>query len=68
MNSKEMEAYCKPILAALWDATKCDELIQKAADAVGTAVGGKFNRDSIRTEPTTKNVIAQCQALTKSKK
>lgn len=58
MNSRDVEDYCKPIQAALWDSNKCDDLIVRAAWAVNKAVKGKFNRDTIRTEPTTKNVIA----------
>ena len=61
MNSHDMEDYCKPILTALCDSTKCDELIGRAAGVVDVAVGSNFNRDNIRTEPTTKKVIAQCQ-------
>jgi hypothetical protein len=65
MNSLEMEKYCKPIQAALWDSSKCDDLITQAAAAVNKAVKGKFNRDTIRTEPTTKSVIAECQRMTR---
>jgi hypothetical protein len=61
MNSKEMELYCTPILNTLWDPTKCDDLIIKAAKIVEAAAGGNFNRDNVRTEPTTKNVIGLCQ-------
>jgi hypothetical protein len=60
MNSREMENYCKPILTALWDSAKSDELIVHAAQIVDAAASSNFNRDNIRTEPTTKNVIAQC--------
>ena len=60
MNSRDMENYCKPILTALWDSAKCDELIERAAKIVEVAVGSNFDRDNIRTEPTTKKVIAQC--------
>jgi hypothetical protein len=63
LNAGEMEKYCEPILTALWDSTKCDELIGRAAAIVDAAAGSNFNRDNIRTEPTTKNVIAQCQAI-----
>lgn len=61
-NSRDIEEYCRPILATLWDSAKCDELIVRAAGIVDAAVGGNFNRDNIRTEPTTKSVIAHCQA------
>ena len=60
-NSREMEDYCKPILAALWDPSKCDDLIGRAAAVVNEVLGNDFNRDNIRTEPTTKNVIARCE-------
>lgn len=61
MNSKEMESYCATILNTLWDFGACDDLIIKAAKVVEQAAGGDFNRDNIRTEPTTKHVIALCQ-------
>lgn len=61
MNSHEMEKYCKPILDALWDPVKSDELIGLAAKTVDDATSGNFDRDNIRTEPTTKKVVAQCQ-------
>jgi len=63
MNSHDIVEYCKPILTALWDSAKCDELIVRAAGIVDAAAGSNFNRDNIRTEPTTKNVISQCQKV-----
>jgi hypothetical protein len=60
MNSHEMERYCKTLLETLWDATKSDELIALAAAAVDEATGSNFDRDNIRTEPTTKRVVGQC--------
>jgi hypothetical protein len=63
MNSRDMEDYCKPILTSLWDSTKCDELIGRAADVVEAAANSNFDRDNIRTEPTTKRVIALCQSI-----
>jgi hypothetical protein len=68
MNSREMEDYCKPILEALWDSTRSDELIGRAAEIVDAAAGSNFNRDNIRTEPTTKNVIAECQKVLAAEK
>ena len=68
MNSKEMESYCTTLLTTLWDPAKCDELIIKAAKVVDAAAAGDFNRDNIRTEPTTKNVIALCQKLIEEEK
>jgi hypothetical protein len=68
MNSRDMEDYCKPILASLWDSTKCDELIGRAAAVVEAAANSNFNRDNIRTEPTTKSVIALCQSIVEADK
>jgi hypothetical protein len=63
MNSREMETYCTPIMATLSDPTKSDELIIRAASVVEAATSSNFDRDNIRTEPTTKKVIAASQAL-----
>ena len=49
MNSHDMEKYCKPIMETLWDGTKADDLIVKAAEVVDLAASGNFNRDNIRT-------------------
>jgi hypothetical protein len=68
MNSYEMENYCKPIMEMLWDATKSDDLITFAAQTVDAAAGSNFDRDNIRTEPTTKNVIAKCQQIIEATK
>lgn len=61
MNSREMEDFCKSLQGVLWNASKCDELMLQSAEAVKKAVRGNFNRDSVRTDATTKNVIARCQ-------
>jgi AIPR protein len=68
MNSREMEDYCKPLLAVLSDPAKSDELLVRAAGVVDAATGGNFNRDSIRTERTTKNVIAECEKIAGAQK
>lgn len=68
MNSREMEDYCKPIQAILWDSAKCDEFIVRAAETVDAAVQGNVNRDNIRTEPTTERVIGRCQEIIKAEK
>jgi hypothetical protein len=67
-NSRDIEDYCKPILAALADPTKSDDLITHAAAIVDKASGSKFDRDTIRTEPTTKAVIAECQKVIEAEK
>ncbi len=63
MNSNEMEKYCKSLLATLWDSMKGDDLITLAAKTVDDAMGGDFDRDSIRTEAATTKVIAECQKV-----
>ena len=62
MNSREMDNYCKPILTALWDSTKCDELIGRAVQIVDSAADSDLDRDNIRTERITKRVITKCSA------
>jgi hypothetical protein len=51
-----------PVLA-LWDPVKGDDLIALAAKTIGDAMGGDFDRDSIRTEAATKKVVAECQRV-----
>ncbi len=63
MNSHEMEKYCKVLLNTLWDPMKGDDLISLAAKTVDDAMGGDFDRDSIRTEAATKKVVAECQKV-----
>lgn len=63
MNSREMEDYCKLMQKTLWNPSKCDELILQAGDVVKKAVRGNFDRDRVRTETTTKRVVAACQKI-----
>ncbi|HZZ40319.1 MAG TPA: AIPR family protein [Acidobacteriaceae bacterium] len=56
MNSREMDAYCKPIIDFLNDPNLMEAHILVAAGIVEEAAGGNFDRDSIRTEPMTKRV------------
>lgn len=58
-NSHEMERYCKTIMDILWEPTKADELILKAAEIIDKVAAGNFDRDNIRTEPFTQNVVRQ---------
>lgn len=62
-NSKETETYCDPILSLLSDSNSSDELIIKATRVVDEAASGNFNRDNIRTEPTTNRAIGLCEKL-----
>ncbi len=67
MNSYDMEKYCKPIMDILWDATAADELLYKAVQVVGDVAAGQFDRDKIRTEVFTKNVITRCAEIKTAK-
>jgi AIPR protein len=60
LNASQMEAYCGKITRVLWDATKTDDLIARAARIVEEVAEGNFNRDNIRTLPFTEKVIARC--------
>jgi hypothetical protein len=62
MNSHEMARYCKRISDQLWDTTKSDALLTRAAKVVDYVAGSNFHRDNIRTEPFTQSVIARCEA------
>jgi hypothetical protein len=61
MNSHEMERYCKTITDILWDPTKSDDLLARAAKAVDVVAQGQFHRDNIRTQPFTEKLVAHCQ-------
>lgn len=63
MNSHDMEKYCKKIMDILWEPYAADELLIKAATVVDSVAAGNFDRDNIRTEPFTKNVINQCKMI-----
>ena len=60
MNSREMERYCKELMTVLWDQSKADELLAKAANAVNAIAQGNFHRDNIRTQPFTENLSNHC--------
>jgi hypothetical protein len=61
MKANDMEKYCKGIMETLWDNTKADDLILRAAIVVDKAAADNFHRDNIRTEPFTLKVIEYCQ-------
>lgn len=55
-NSHEMERYCEPLTRDIWDATKAEALLKRAASIVESAAGGDLNRDKVRTQPFTELV------------
>jgi hypothetical protein len=61
-TANKMEGYCKEIADNLRDVSKAELQISKAASVVDLVAGGDFDRDIIRTEPFTENVIRQARA------
>ena len=57
ITANRMEQYCEGIVAALKDATTADATIQDAVQVVDAATGGNYDRDNIRSESFTENVI-----------
>jgi len=58
-----MEAYSSKIAKVLSDPIKSEFVITQAAAAVKKVAAGVFDRDSIRTEPFTKKVIAELTTI-----
>lgn len=80
-NSHEMERYCKKVTDVLWDVDKSDKLFGQAAEIVlgvatkhnaisaeeGDESGtGALDRDIVRTQPFTADVIAECAKVSDS--
>lgn len=68
MNSHDMETYCKAIMEILWEPGTADNLLSEAVSVVDHVAAGEFDRDKIRTESFTKNVITTCNDRHESKK
>ena len=60
-TANKMEHYCDNIVSALKDATAAEAAIQNAVQVVDGATGGNYDRDNIRTESFTDNVIKAAQ-------
>ncbi|MBM3811127.1 MAG: AIPR family protein [Acidimicrobiia bacterium] len=58
MHANEMSRYCDGIMKNLWDGTRCEELLLKAANIVTVVAENDFQRDNIRAEPFTAKVRA----------
>ncbi|MFZ0887431.1 MAG: AIPR family protein [Candidatus Binataceae bacterium] len=61
MNSKEMTVFCNALSEVLWDSARADAIFAKAVGAVDVATRGDFNRDIIRSQPTTERLKDQCR-------
>lgn len=57
LNSKDTEKRCNAMAKILWDTSKSDALIFKAARMVKDAVGSPFERDLIRVEPIKEKLL-----------
>jgi hypothetical protein len=62
MNSHDMERYCKPLIATLWDTAGADALMTAAVEGVNQAAAGNFDRDNIRTESFTARILDLCKS------
>ena len=62
LNANHMAAYCDVINGVLWDTTKADDLIARAAWIVEEVAENNFDRDNIRTLPFTERVVARCRS------
>jgi len=60
MNANEMERYCKVITDQLWDANDADRLFSRAATIIDRVAQGNFDRDNIRTQQFTEQLVATC--------
>ncbi len=56
MSSKDMEDYCKNLMATLWDDDKSKSLFLEAAELVKSVADEDLTRDNIRTEPFTRKL------------
>lgn len=68
ITANKMEGYCNTIAEALQDAQRAEELILLAASLIENASSGKFDSDTIRTEPFTQKIIELCQTEFKTVK
>jgi hypothetical protein len=57
MNSSNMEKRCEAMMRTLWDQEKTDVLFQKAKTVIDQVSNGKLERDVIRTQNITSNII-----------
>ena len=56
-TANKMEKYCENVVAALKDVTTAETTIQNAVQVVDIATAGNYDRDNIRSETFTENVI-----------
>lgn len=64
-NANEMEKYCAALSDIVWDSSKAEKLLLRAAKAVESVAKGNFDRDNIRTLPFTQQIIASCEKIIK---
>lgn len=67
MNSREMEKFCTPLIASMWDVSKAENLLQQAAGIVSDVAAGNFERDSVRIQKFTEDVKKMCAAFHSTK-
>jgi hypothetical protein len=57
LNSNEMQRFCESLMEILWDDDKTKVIFETAVTHVKKVAAGNFNRDNIRTETFTQNLI-----------
>ncbi|MDO8637133.1 MAG: AIPR family protein [Dehalococcoidia bacterium] len=62
-NSHEMERYCNRIIEVFWDNSQAEKLLEQAVSVITKVANGNYERDNIRSEPFTKQVLAECVNL-----
>jgi hypothetical protein len=58
LNSKEMKTVCEGLMETLWEDGVSLGFFEEAAAHVRAVAGGNMDRDNIRTEPFTKNLLS----------
>ncbi|OHB80733.1 MAG: hypothetical protein A2Z25_02920 [Planctomycetes bacterium RBG_16_55_9] len=57
LNSNDMKTLCEGLMETLWDDERSFGLFHSAAEHVVTAAAGNLDRDNIRTEPFTNELL-----------
>lgn len=61
-NSHEVARWADLLIAKYWDPADSEVLFAKAVDVIDAVAAGNFDRDNIRTQRFTQNVIDGCRA------
>lgn len=59
MNSREMQRFCESLMEVLWNDEQTKSLFEQAAGHVVGVASGNLDRDNIRTEVFTQNLVSR---------